>query len=86
MYHKCYNNEKTIGVDIMDTFNKICTCQNLSCPLHPSKHDKGCTPCIAKNLKLKEIPSCFFNLIPNAEKREGDTFQCFAKAVREQAQ
>ncbi|MCQ4935755.1 DUF6485 family protein [Anaerotignum propionicum] len=70
----------------MDTFNKICTCQNLSCPLHPSKHDKGCTPCIAKNLKLKEIPSCFFNLIPNAEKREGDTFQCFAKAVTEQAQ
>lgn len=69
----------------MDTFNKICTCQNLSCPLHPTNHDKGCTPCIAKNLKLKEIPSCFFNLIPSAEKREGDTFHCFAKAVREQA-
>ncbi|KAF5071971.1 hypothetical protein DSECCO2_206390 [anaerobic digester metagenome] len=68
----------------MDALNKICTCQNLSCPLHPSKHSQGCTPCIAKNLKLKEIPSCFFNLIPNAEKRSGDTFQCFAKVVLEQ--
>ena len=34
--------------------NTICTCKNTKCPLHPDNHDKGCTPCISKNLKHHE--------------------------------
>jgi len=30
----------------------MCTCGDASCPNHPTCHDKGCTPCIAKNLAL----------------------------------
>ena len=41
----------------------ICTCKDTKCPLHPDNHDKGCTPCIRKNLKLGEIPNCFFDLV-----------------------
>lgn len=63
---------------------KFCTCTNLDCPLHPSRHDKGCTPCISKNLRLKEMPSCFFHLVENAENRTGDSFADFAKLVLEQ--
>ena len=39
------------------------------------------TPCISKNLRLKEIPNCFFNLTLNAEKRNGDSFEDFAQMV-----
>lgn len=38
----------------------FCTCTDRAYALHPVNHDKGCTPCIAKNLKENEIPSCFF--------------------------
>ena len=38
----------------------FCTCTDTKCPFHPTNHDKGCTPCIAKNLKEREIPTCFF--------------------------
>ena len=38
--------------------------------MHPSNHDKGCAPCIAKNLKQREIPSCFFNEVQKEEGRE----------------
>lgn len=38
----------------------FCTCSDTGCPFHPSNHDKGCTPCVAKNLKEGEIPTCFF--------------------------
>ena len=61
--------------------NGICTCTDLKCPLHPTNHDKGCTPCISKNLKTKEMPSCFFNLIDGSESRGGDSFEEFAKLV-----
>ena len=30
-----------------------CTCTDTSCPFNPANHDKGCTPCIAKNLKYE---------------------------------
>lgn len=43
--------------------NEICTCTKAKCPLHPFNHDKGCTPCIGKNLKLREVPNCFFQLV-----------------------
>ena len=65
----------------MSNSGKHCTCGNLSCPLHPTKHDKGCTPCIVKNLRLGEMPNCFFNLVANSDKRSGDTFEDFARLV-----
>ncbi|MGN0135845.1 DUF6485 family protein [Anaerotignum sp.] len=62
----------------MNNLSQFCTCQNLACPMHPTKHDKGCAPCIAKNLKLKEIPTCFFNLADPDHTRPDDSFQDFA--------
>ncbi len=59
----------------------FCTCDNLTCPLHPMRHEKGCTPCIRKNLRLGEIPNCFFKQIKNSETRAGDTFEDFARMV-----
>lgn len=59
----------------------FCTCQNFGCPLHPTKHDKGCAPCIAKNLKLQEIPNCFFQLVKNHETRNGGSFEDFSQLV-----
>ena len=38
----------------------FCTCKDHACPLNPHNHDKGCTLCVEKCLKLGEIPSCFF--------------------------
>ncbi|MEG0377515.1 MAG: DUF6485 family protein [Eubacterium sp.] len=44
--------------------NHFCTCKDTNCTLHPANnHDLGCDPCIHKNLKAGEIPSCFFHLI-----------------------
>ncbi len=34
-----------------------------------------------KNLKTKEMPSCFFNLLENPDTRKGDSFEDFAKLV-----
>lgn len=65
----------------MSALSQFCTCQNLSCPLHPSRHDKGCAPCISKNLRLKEIPSCFFNLLDPSGSRADDSFESFAGLV-----
>lgn len=61
--------------------SNFCTCKNTDCPLHPSKHDKGCTPCIIKNLNKREIPNCFFQLVNNHELRAGDSFKDFAALV-----
>ena len=66
---------------LINNISSFCTCKNINCPLHPTKHDKGRSPCISKNLQLKEIPNCFFNLIENAEKRTGDTFEDFSKLI-----
>ena len=60
----------------------FCTCKNIACPLHPTNHDKGCTPCIAKNLKQNELPNCFFNKVSSSEARTGDSFADFAELVR----
>ena len=59
----------------------FCTCKQLDCPLHPTRHDQGCTPCIAKNLRLLEIPNCFFALVDPLETRTGDRFSDFARLV-----
>ena len=65
----------------MSDLSPFCTCTDLACPLHPKNHDKGCAPCIAKNLKLKEIPSCFFNKVAPDKKEGTYFFEDFAKAV-----
>ncbi len=67
----------------MNDFNNFCTCKDLECPFHPTKHNKGCSLCIQKNLKKKEIPSCFFNIVKNEEIIEGYSFYDFAKLVIE---
>lgn len=38
----------------------FCTCKVTSCKNHPLNHSEGCDPCIRKNLKSCEIPSCFW--------------------------
>lgn len=65
----------------MPHLSPFCTCKNTACPLHPTNHDRGCAPCIAKNLKLREMPNCFFDKIPDSETRPGDTFPDFARLV-----
>lgn len=71
----------------MENISPFCTCKNLNCPLHPTRHDQGCAPCVRKNLRLQEIPACFFDRLENAEARQGDTFRDFAElAMRESPQ
>lgn len=41
----------------------FCTCKDTTCKLNPENHNLGCDPCIQKNIKAGEIPSCFFHLI-----------------------
>ncbi len=65
----------------MNNLSNFCTCKNLKCPLHPTKHEKGCAPCIAKNLKLGEVPNCFFNLLDNCDNRTGDSLEDFAELI-----
>lgn len=65
----------------MANLSPFCTCKNLDCPLHPTKHEKGCAPCISKNLRLQEMPNYFFNQVDGAERWQGDSFQDFAELV-----
>ncbi len=59
--------------------SEFCSCDKLKCPHHPKNHNKGCTPCIEKNLRTKEIPNCIFNLADIEKKHTKDTFEDFAK-------
>lgn len=61
----------------------FCSCADTACPLHPKNHDKGCTPCISKNLKEGEIPSCFFNAIGGGDRPAGYSYRHFAGFVAE---
>ena len=67
----------------MSNLSEFCTCKDTKCPLHPTNHDKGCSLCIAKNLKLREIPSCFFNVADPDMKRKGYSFEDFAEVVKQ---
>ena len=60
-----------------------CTCTDTSCPFNPVNHDKGCTPCIAKNLREGEIPSCFFVEVQGHDECDGYSYQHFARVVRD---
>lgn len=66
----------------MSNLSTFCTCTNHKCKLHPRNHDKGCAPCIEKNLKTKELPSCYFNLFEDADKRKSDGFEAFCELVQ----
>ncbi|MCR4831136.1 MAG: DUF6485 family protein [Pseudobutyrivibrio sp.] len=68
-----------------NTIPAFCTCTDTACPCHPSNHDKGCTPCIAKNLGQGEIPSCFFHNIKE-EKPTKDWFYADFSALVQKAQ
>lgn len=47
----------------MENQKHFCTCNDLNCKLNPHNHSTGCDLCIKKNLKAREIPSCFFKLV-----------------------
>ena len=59
----------------------FCTCNDRACPLHPANHDKGCSLCMAKNIKKKEIPSCLFNAANGYPSKDGYSFEAFAKLI-----
>ena len=60
----------------------FCTCKDLNCPYHSSKHNGECTPCILKNLKQHEIPACFWDKIGDDSNAKSEyTFLKFAKKV-----
>ena len=60
----------------------FCTCADTDCPFHPTRHDKGCTPCIVKNLKEREIPTCFFNAVGHPKPTAAWHFEDFAALVQ----
>ena len=44
----------------------FCTCRDRECPHNPNNSDEkccSCDACVAKNLALGEIPSCFFRKV-----------------------
>ncbi|MBR3974173.1 MAG: hypothetical protein IKJ99_09530 [Oscillospiraceae bacterium] len=60
---------------------EFCTCNEYSCPNHPRNHDLGCTLCIQKNLREKEIPACFFRDIDHPKPTKNYHYQDFAALV-----
>lgn len=66
---------------------KMCTCKDTSCPNHPTNHSEGCTPCIEKNLRMGEIPGCFFNAVGHPADMQTYFYRDFAECVmRKEAQ
>ena len=67
----------------MNPAQSFCSCTDLSCLCHPSRHSLGCTPCIQKNLRQGEIPSCFFKKVDDGAKPEAYFFENFADWVKQ---
>ena len=68
------------------TNESFCTCTYRECPHHPQKHDNECTACIAKNLRNREIPECFFSRIADKSGANSNyTFEKFAEIVERNA-
>lgn len=67
----------------MDQLSPFCTCTDQVCPYHPSNHDRGYAPCIAKNLAEHEIPSCLWNLVDTAKGQPSYSIRAFAELVVE---
>ena len=62
----------------------FCTCKSTDCKLHPSNHNDGCTPCIKKNLAVKHVPNCYFNLVTDDKSKiKGYGIEDFADLVTE---
>ncbi len=59
----------------------FCTCTDTACPYHPSNHGLGCTPCIAKNLREREIPTCFFRSAGGEKPTPGWHYEDFAALI-----
>ena len=59
----------------------FCTCTDLNCPCHPANHDQGCRPCVLKNRRQKEIPSCFYHDIDCPKPTENWHYEDFAALV-----
>ncbi|MCR4621659.1 MAG: DUF6485 family protein [Clostridiales bacterium] len=59
----------------------FCTCTDTRCPCNPVNHDKGCTPCIAKNLAQREIPACFFRKAGGVKPTADWHFEDFAALI-----
>ena len=59
----------------------FCTCPVLDCSSHPYNHDEGCDLCIKKNLKLGEIPTCFWENVSNVIGVTDYSAENFAKFV-----
>lgn len=64
----------------------FCTCADHACPLNPVNHDRGCTPCMRKNLLAGEVPSCLWNLVSTRAERQAEgcdyRMESFAEMVR----
>ena len=62
----------------------FCPCRNINCRCHPRNHDQGCSLCIEKELRKREIPSCFFDFViePGANV-EDCSIEYFARRVLE---
>ncbi len=70
----------------MEKLKHFCTCSAVDCKLHPYQHEKGCDPCIQKNLKAGEIPGCFFRLVKeDVSELKEFTIQSFADFVYKNA-
>ncbi|MCI8341720.1 MAG: hypothetical protein HFE62_00680 [Firmicutes bacterium] len=67
----------------MENISSFCTCTDLKCKFNPANHDKGCSFCVEKCLKLNEIPSCFFKIVKKDGKPKGYSFKDFAETVLE---
>ncbi len=59
----------------------FCTCTDTKCPNHPANHDKGCMPCVAKNLAQREIPACFFHKAGGEKPTDAWHFEDFAALI-----
>jgi len=59
----------------------FCNCPALECVSHPNNHDKGCNPCIKKNLELGEVPACFWDNVSHIIGTTEYSAENFAKFV-----
>ena len=66
----------------MSSSAPFCTCDNYSCPLHPTNHSEGCNPCMEKNLRVGHVPNCMIYAVSKNEKPAGYTYADFADFVR----
>lgn len=64
----------------MNNNKHFCTCKDLNCKYNPHNISQSCDLCIKKNLKNKEIPSCFFRIInDDLSTLKEFTFESFVK-------